>query len=293
MKELDLTGASYHELVKSYRHDLEIINILEASKNELLWTDKIIDGVNINNERFQKKFLIDISKYSESGPNKHPTKNSEDAKKYIGTDYLEPLPANLVGKISLLFLKNDDVYAYEKRCLALIPASQLIYIKSTDKITGVDGALKNEQGLTKHDSFFKVKAVLVLHKNCPVRSLRDLQSRQKTVIPSRSLGVVQSISGEGDALKVLVSFYIQNEEHFVDIGMMSHDSNDEFLLNGVRFQIPLQISYCMTIASSQGLEFDVLVADFNQYANGWLKHSLYTALSRVKSFINLYILNTP
>ena len=292
MEKMDCTGSTYHLLTKSYRHDSVLNGILENSLKTDLWTVETIKVLQKLNVEFLKKYpQIVISKYTEE--NKHPN-TSVKAHEYTGTEYLHPVPADLRGKIDVLFLKKVDKNAYTERCLALVPPELRQTVTAIDTITEKSGRLKTSVGDLKYDSTFNAGAVVVIYENCPVRSLRELHdSKTKQVIPPRCLGRVESIQGAGKDIKVIVSFYLKNVLYSVEVKMFCHVSNDPFLCNGTRLQIPLEACYGMTIAGVQGLEFNVLIIDFNGFGNGWLKHSLYTAMSRAKLHNNILVLNIP
>ena len=289
---MDATGAWYCELTKSYRHDKKMIKILDATMSEAKWTEPIISLVIQNNASFLEKYPLDLGKYTASGPDKHPKISKYDAE-YIGTDYLRRVPDHLRHLINVLILKNDDVDVFSNRCLERVADQDRFVIKAIDTITRIN-SISTSEGKSQYDKYFNAGAEVVIYKTCPVRSLRALKaSKGNQFIPARCLGVVQSIQGKGKDVKVTVHFWFKNEQHLVEVGMVYHNSEDPLVANVSRLQIPLETCYCMTSTSSQGLEFDVLVVDCNQYGNAWLKHSLYTAFSRGKKFENLYVLNIP
>jgi ATP-dependent DNA helicase PIF1 len=134
----------------------------------------------------------------------------------------------------------------------------------------------SQQMIKKADKIFPVPLKILLKKNAQVM-MRCNVFLENHGVCNGSLGVVKNF---GSGQTVFVDFghvVLQVTKH-----LFSFDCGNYSLK---LFQMPLTLSWAMTVHKSQGLTIDRVLIDTDCFENG----QLYTALSRVKKLENLHL----
>ena len=116
-------------------------------------------------------------------------------------------------------------------------------------------------------------------KGCQVMLTINISVENNLVNGSR--GVVTELTSDMVFVKFMNGETIPFEKH-----AFTYQEDDKKVL-ATRFQFPFILAYCMSIHKSQGMSIDTAVIDLGHSVFGY--HSVYVALSRVKTLEGLYL----
>ena len=194
-------------------------------------------------------------------------------------------------------IKNSIVDYYNLKGLEAATSTFTLYAYDMNRMTG---ALTLSQNIILDE----IPSSIDLALECPVRILRSVdafslrggQSISKR-LPKMSFGVLQSLTFDEEDPRLStarIRFDIRNGEYWwTDVVYVSEVIDLSISsLYSLRFFMPLSLAYAVTLSSLQGLEFNYLIIDLDQVGT-WIRHALYTAITRVRSSKGIKCLNVP
>ena len=165
------------------------------------------------------------------------------------------------------------------------------------------------RGKPEYDKHFKNRpAVLLLAVGAPVKILRKAQGNMVdgtagvVTVPQGTMGVIVAIEDPESvrSVTVVIDFLKKGDRPACRVVVERvrfecADSSPPWLRQktDTRLQLPVEVAYCMTYSSFQGGEASAIVCDYADYADGWLKHSPYTGISRGTWGPELFCINLP
>ena len=200
-------------------------------------------------------------------------------------------------EVPVACIKNSIVDYYNLKGLEAATSTFTLFAFDVNRKTG---ALTLSQNIILDE----IPASLNLAVGCPVRILRSVDAfslRGEESIskrqPKMSFGVLQSfIYNEEDPRlsTARIRFHSRKGEYWwADVAYVSEEIDLSISsLYSQRFFMPLSLAYAVTLSSLQGLEFYYLIIDLDQVGT-WIRHALYTAITRVRSSKGIKCLNIP
>lgn len=166
---------------------------------------------------------------------------------------------------------NSDTYSYNSGVKKMDAVISEKFIKEKDVKQEYEHLMKN--GMFEH--------TLELCEGCQVMCISNID--QDVGLVNGSQGIVMGFSAEGDKKVPIVKFDNIGDEITIREHSWPFETNGNYCIT----QLPLVLSWAITIHKSQGMSIDKAVVDIGssifQYGQ------TYVALSRVKSLGGLYV----